>query len=60
MFDYIAVTIREKLNLNETASEPHSQLGRVLTEVIIVKGISEEKLKDTVGEYQEYQELTCQ
>lgn len=60
MFDYIAVTIREKLNLNETVSEPHSQLGRVLTEVIIVKGISEEKLKDTVGEHQEYQELTCQ
>ena len=60
MFDYIAGTIREKLNLNETASEPHSQLGRVLTEVIIVKGSSEEKLKDTVGEHQEYQELTCQ
>jgi hypothetical protein len=60
MFDYIAVTIREKLNLNETVSEPHSQLGRVLTEVIIVKGILEEKLKNTVGEHQEYQELTCQ
>jgi hypothetical protein len=25
-----------------------------------VKGISEEKLKDTVGEHKEYQELTCQ
>ncbi len=43
------------------------QLGLVLVlllafvnQVIIVKGISEEKLKDTVGEHKEYQELTCQ
>jgi hypothetical protein len=36
MFEYIALTIRDKLELEELPQEPHSQLGRVLTEVIII------------------------
>ena len=36
MFEYIALTIRDKLELEELQQEPHSQLGRVLTEVIII------------------------
>ena len=35
-FDNIAVAIREKLKLREPPSEPHSQMGRVLTEMLIV------------------------
>ncbi len=35
-FDNMAVAIREKLKLREPPSEPHSQMGRVLTEMLIV------------------------
>jgi len=35
-FDNMAVAIREKLKLKEPPSEPHSQMGRVLTEMLIV------------------------
>ena len=36
MFDNMALAIREKLKLVEPPSEPHSQMGRVLTEMLIV------------------------
>ena len=36
MFEYIALTIRDKLELEELPQEPLSQLRRVLTEVIII------------------------
>ena len=36
MFEYIALTIRDKLEFKKLPQEPHSQLGRVLTEVIII------------------------
>ena len=35
-FDNMALAIREKLKLVEPPSEPHSQMGRVLTEMLIV------------------------
>jgi hypothetical protein len=35
-FDNMALAIREKLKLIEPPSEPHSQMGRVLTEMLIV------------------------
>lgn len=35
-FDNMAIAIREKLKLREPPSEPHSQMGRVLTEMLIV------------------------
>ena len=35
-FGNMAVAIREKLKLREPPSEPHSQMGRVLTEMLIV------------------------
>ena len=35
-FDNMAVAIREKLKLREPPIEPHSQMGRVLTEMLIV------------------------
>ena len=35
-FDNMSVAIREKLKLREPPSEPHSQMGRVLTEMLIV------------------------
>jgi hypothetical protein len=57
MFDYVAVTMREKLNLKETLLETHSQLGRVLTEVIIIKGTPEEKLEDRLEENKLVQEI---
>jgi hypothetical protein len=36
IFDNMALAIREKLKLVEPPSEPHSQMGRVLTEMLIV------------------------
>jgi hypothetical protein len=36
IFDNMALAIREKLKLIEPPSEPHSQMGRVLTEMLIV------------------------
>ena len=36
MLEYIALTIRDKQELEELLQEPHSQLGRLLTEVILI------------------------
>jgi hypothetical protein len=35
-FDNMALAIRDKLKLVEPPSEPHSQMGRVVTEMLIV------------------------
>jgi hypothetical protein len=51
-FDNMALTIREKLKLIEPPSEPHSQMGRVLTEMLIVanRNPSESMLSSTEQE----------
>jgi len=43
-FDNMALAIREKLKLVEPPSEPHSQMGRVLTEMLIVANRDPNKL----------------
>jgi hypothetical protein len=51
-FDNMALAIREKLKLIEPPSEPHSQMGRVLTEMLIVanRNPSESMLSSTEQE----------
>ena len=51
-FDNMAVAIREKLKLREPPSEPHSQMGRVLTEMLIItnRNPSESMLSSTEQE----------
>ena len=51
-FDNMAVAIREKLKLREPPSEPHSQMGRVLTEMLIVanRDLKESMLSSTEQE----------
>ncbi len=43
-FDNMALAIREKLKLVEPSSEPHSQMGRVSTEMLIITDRNTEKL----------------
>ena len=51
-FDNMALAIREKLKLIEPPSEPHSQMGRVLTEMLIVanRDLKESMLSSTEQE----------
>ena len=51
-FDNMAIAIREKLKLREPPSEPHSQMGRVLTEMLIVanRDLKESMLSSTEQE----------
>jgi hypothetical protein len=52
-FDNMAIAIREKLKLREPPSEPHSQMGRVLTETLIVanRDLSESMLSSFEQEF---------